>query len=347
MVTGGKTRFPVAGRDIGDDAQPYLVAEMACAHQGDPKLALEMVDHAAKAGADALQIQIFGSGALVSCRHPAAEMVEKLTLRRTDWEAVVARAKQADLPLWINVFDTDSLAFAVHSGAAALKLHSTDLSTPDMLDAAAQCGLPVAIAVGASTMAEIEWAFERMARRGSAPVLLYHGYQGYPTDLSDSHLRYIAKLKSVFGVPIGFQDHIDRNDPFCAILPLMAIAAGAATIEKHFTYAPGLDNIDHHSSMDPTTFAAFVELLRKATGALGSAQERALSEGELRYRKTMKKSVVAAQDLPQGHVLARGDLTFLRSDPPGAPPVESDRMVGQKTARAIGRGETITADKLC
>ena len=126
-----------------------------------------------------------------------------------------------------------------------------------MLDAAAQSGLPVAVAVGASTMAEIDWAFERMAQHGSPPSLLYHGYQGYPTDLADSHLRYIQTLNAAFGVPVGFQDHISRDDPFCAILPLMAITGGAATIERHFTYAAGLDRyFDHHSAMDPATLAA-------------------------------------------------------------------------------------------
>jgi sialic acid synthase SpsE len=346
VVKAPKARFSVAGKEIGDGAPAYLVAEMACAHQGDPKLALEMIDHAAQAGVDAVQIQLFTTEDLVSPKHPGVAMIKGLTLDRGCWEAVVARAKDLGLPVWINVFDTNSLSFAVRSGAAALKLHSTDLSTPEMLDAAAQSGLPVVVAVGASTMAEIDWAFERMAKHGSLPSLLYHGYQGYPTDLADSHLRYIQTLKSAFEVPIGFQDHVGRDDPFSEILPLMALAAGAASIEKHFTYAAGLHNIDHHSSMDPATFARFVQTFRKAALALGSAEERPLSEGEIRYRKVMKKSVVAMRDLPQGHVLSRGDVAFLRAEHPGATPSEFDGLVGLKTALAIERGETITAAKL-
>ena len=62
MVRARTMRFTVADKEIGDNASPYLVAEIACAHQGDPKLALQMIDHAAQAGVDAVQIQVFGVG---------------------------------------------------------------------------------------------------------------------------------------------------------------------------------------------------------------------------------------------------------------------------------------------
>ena len=44
---------------IANKHQPYIIAEMACAHDGDFDKAIKLVDSAVNAGADAVQLQFF------------------------------------------------------------------------------------------------------------------------------------------------------------------------------------------------------------------------------------------------------------------------------------------------
>lgn len=336
--------FRVAGREIGEGCEPYLVAEMACAHQGRAEIALAMVDIAADAKVDALQIQLFSADRLISRKHPNFELMQGLTIETSAWEAVIDRARARSLPIWANVFSKEDLEFAVSAGASAIKLHSTDLSNPELLARAAATGLPTTLSVSASTMSEIETAIDVMRRSGSAPALLMHGFQAFPTPIEQNHLRFIETLKKAFGLPVGFQDHAAGGDPFACILPLMALAAGAALVEKHFTYAEGLSNIDHQSSLDPNGLRDFVGLFRRAASALGSPEEHALSSLELEYRNRMKKCLVAARHLQPGHRLRSEDVVFLRATQPLLMPDQLAEWLGKPLRLPVEAGEPLSPE---
>jgi sialic acid synthase SpsE len=51
--------FNIRGKNIGQGHPPYIIAEMACAHDGDPDKAIALIDAAAEAGVDAVQLQLF------------------------------------------------------------------------------------------------------------------------------------------------------------------------------------------------------------------------------------------------------------------------------------------------
>lgn len=338
------SHFEVCGRKIGEGLQPYLVAEMACAHQGDANVALAMVDLAVKAQVDALQIQIFSADRLVSCKHPAFSQAEALTIDYAKWTEIIDRARSASLPIWANVFSTRDLEFAASSGAAAIKLHSTDLSNLDLLALAATTELPVSLSVGASTLAEIDGAINAMSRSGSPPALLMHGFQAFPTPIDQNHVRFISTLKESFGLPVGFQDHAARDDEFARILPMMAIAAGAALVEKHFTYAENVSDVDHESSLGPEAFRSFVGLFRQAAAALGLKEEHTFTSSELEYRARMKKCLVAAVDLPAGHRLGASDVVLLRAAQPRLAPDQLFEWLGKSLTVSVTAGDPIAPE---
>ena len=52
-------QIAIAGRAIGCDHPPYLIAEMSANHNGELKNAFRIIEQAKKAGADAVKIQTY------------------------------------------------------------------------------------------------------------------------------------------------------------------------------------------------------------------------------------------------------------------------------------------------
>ncbi len=331
----------IKNKIIGDNQPPYIVAEMACAHQGKPDIAMKILNHAIDAKSDAIQFQIFNVDHLVSCKHSAFEMGKGLEISHEDWVPLMQAAAKSNVDLWVNVFDHASVAFAAKHGADALKIHSTDLSNPYMLDIVSETKLPLSLAVGGSLKEEIDFAVNYFRDKGVNDLIIMHGYQGFPTPVSDNHLQFIQTLKDTYAVPVGFQDHAAGTSEEAIWLPLMGLSAGACLIEKHLTYDEGLDDIDHQSSLSPQRFKNFVQTVREASGAIGVSEFRDLSEGEVKYRNNMKKVIVAAHDIAEGQKLVLDDLDFLRSEVMGLQAKDAEKLVGQTTKQPFEKGEVI------
>jgi len=331
----------VKDKIIGNNNPAYIVAEMACAHQGKPELAETILNHAIAAQADAIQFQIFSVDHLVSIKHANFDLGKGLEIAHEDWKALIKTAKHSGLTLWVNAFDQASVELAAAEGVDAIKVHSTDLSNPYMLDSVAATGLPVSLAVGGSLKEEIDYAVTYLREKGREDIILMHGYQGFPTPVDDNNLSFIQTLKNTYDLPVGFQDHAAGESEEAIWLPMMGIAAGADLIEKHLTYDAGLTDIDYQSSLSPKRFKDFVAMVRAASTAIGSPAFRELSEGEVTYRNAMKKVIVAAHDIPAGHVLTLNDMDFLRSEVMGLQAKEASTLIGQTTSKSFEKGEVI------
>ena len=145
----------IAGRRIGRGEAPFVVAEVACAHEGSALRALGIVEALADSTVDAIQLQLFRTDELVAVTHSRRELVAGLEIDPAEWRGVLRRARDARPQLWVNVFDEASLALALEAGPDLLKVHSTDVGHAELLRAVASSGLPVSLACSGSTDDEL------------------------------------------------------------------------------------------------------------------------------------------------------------------------------------------------
>lgn len=162
-----------------------------------------------------------------------------------------------------------------------------------------------------------------------------YGYQSFPTPTDAIHLDYMLKLRELFELPVGYQDHSDGSAPAAFWLPAAAAGMGVDILEKHITHDRACKGIDHEAALNPDEFARFVAMVREIEAAKGSAVPRAFSAEELKYRKYSKKSLVAARDLAAGTEISEGDLLFMRAEELGLPPDQAARLVGKSLRREI------------
>jgi sialic acid synthase SpsE len=329
----------------------HIIAEMACSHEGDPALARKIIDGAGAAGADSIQFQIWSLKETVVPHHPDYQMLTRIELSRDSWTELAnyVREKYPAMQIIACVYERSSVDFAEGIEVNAYKIHSADLSNPVLINHVAQTNRRIDLSVGASTTGEIQSALEWIAagRTGqNVETWLMYGYQGFPTPTHAINLAYMMKLKQLFELPVGYQDHSDANLPAAFWLPAAALGMGIDVLEKHITHDRAYKGIDHEAALNPDEFRQFVEMVREIEVARGHSTPRSFSPEEVKYRKYSKKSLVASRDLPEGHTISSEDLIFMRADSLGVPPDQTDRLVNRKTRRAIPAYHLVTEDDL-
>jgi len=337
------THVQIKDKIIGENYPTFLIAEMACAHQGDINLALDIVDVAVEAKADAIQLQVFKKESYMSPICKGWDLTCQLEISQDNWLKVIEKIKKEDICFFAAGYDVDSIRFLVQHGVDAFKVHSADTSNPEVLKEVAISNKPIFLSCGASTFKEIQTAIDFLKKNGAKDVILMHGYQAYPTKIENTHLKFIRTLEKKFNLNIGFYDHVEGGSRLAKIIPLMAIGYGAQVVEKHLIMTRENKGIDYESSLDKDNFIDFCSLFRQAEKAVGSKELRDFNNDEIKYRNNCKKSIVARVDIIAGSKITRDKVLFVRNNP-GIPPIEFEKIEAKKAKKNIKKYHNLTED---
>jgi N,N'-diacetyllegionaminate synthase len=331
----------IAGRPIAMGQVPYVIAEAGVNHNGDPALALRLVDAAASGGADAVKFQTFDPDVLALAGAETAgyqrrqtgaasqlDMLRALALPRDALEAAARRADALGIAFLSTPFDVASVRLLAELGVPAYKVGSGDLTNPILLRAVAADGRPVLLSTGMGTLAEVDAAVELLRSAGDPPLVVLQCTTAYPAAIEDANLRTIGVLAERYATPVGLSDHT-----LGITAAVAATALGAAVIEKHLTLDRSLPGPDHAASLEPDELRGLVDAVRDAHAALGDGEKRpAASEEEM--RRVARRSLVVRHALRAGVRLAAGDLDARRPGS-GIPAMRFDDVVGRVLRRDV------------
>lgn len=339
----------IAGRWIGRGYPSYLIAEAGVNHNGDMDMALTLVDAAAEAGADAVKFQTFSADRLVTKQAPKAkyqlettdqtesqyQMLKKLELSEEAHRLLLARCQQKGVLFLSSPFDETSADLLESLDVPAYKIPSGEITNHPYLAYVARKGRPVILSTGMSSLGEVEAAVQTIAAAGNPPLVLLHCVSQYPAPPEELNLRAMHTLEAAFGVPVGFSDHTEGIE-----MPLVAVALGAAVIEKHFTLDRSLPGPDHCASLEPDELQRLAQGMRRVQAALGDGRKLP-TPSERNTADVARKSLVAACDIPAGTVLT-AELVAVRRPGTGLPPALRQQLIGRRTTRALTTGQLFT-----
>lgn len=325
----------IDGVEVGKTSRPYIIAEMACAHNGKKDYALRLIDLAVNANADAVQIQIFNVAEMIVPSHEAYDIVKGIEFSKNDWQDIVDYVRKFDIDLMINAYDFESLKFAIDLKADGIKFNSSDLLNIDMLEYVAKSKIPFTLHTGASSMDEIASAIEYAQSFNCGQMILMHGVQNFPTDIKNANIGRMTLLKNSFKLPTGYDDHTDADDEFSRVVDLVAVGLGADVLEKHMTLSRAEKGIDYQSALEGDEFKKYVKQIHTASLAAGNKKIKTFDDSDLRYRKFQKKSIVAIKDIKTGDKLLKSDFKFLRNKTVGLSPMDSLSLIGKTLSRDI------------
>ena len=333
-----------------------MIAEAGVNHNGSEALALDLVDIAAAAGADAIKFQTFRADKLVSAYAPKAEyqthqtgegnqlaMLRALELSKEAHRRLLARCSERGIEFLSTPFDEESAQFLVDLGMRLIKVPSGELTNRSFIEFLAGFDLPMIVSTGMATLDEVletvGWiAAVRRVRGFGAPlterVTLLHCTSNYPAVEEDVNLLAMSTLAERCGLAAGYSDHTVG-----ATIATAAVALGACIIEKHFTIDRSLPGPDHQASLEPGELVAMIKAIRSVERALGDGIKRP-REAELPVRDVARRSLTVASDLPAGHRLSCADLLVLRPGT-GIAPKERDNVIGRQLASALTAGTTL------
>ena len=324
-----------------------IIAELANAHQGDPKLALKLAKESVESGADSIKFQIYFADEFLTTTHPRYEHFKKQAFSKEEWKELLLESKKLDVEVYADIFGLEAYEIATKYEVDGYKIHSSDLNNTKLLDKLALQEKKVFLATGGSTILEIRYALDRLTKfKKCKEIIMLHGFQAYPTKVEDSVLSRLSKLKELFGdtVKIGYSDHIDGDDKFATILPLMSIPYGVNYIEKHVTLDRKAKGVDYYSSYEPSELKEFIKDVRLAQKSIG-IDPLAFAESEKVYRNGVKKSWTVTKELQKDDVITADDIIMKRTPNFFAPPIYEE-IVNSKIKQNIENEGSISRNSL-
>ena len=340
----------VGEREIGDDSECFVIAEIGHNHQGSVDTAKRMFRVAEYCGADAVKLQKRDNRSLFtdelfnkpyenenSFGVTYGTHREALEFGREEYMELQEYAHDLGLEFFATAFDPPSVDFLEELDVPAYKVASADIRNLPLLRRLAGTGKPMIISTGGASLDDVRRAYN-VARSGTPDVAVLQCTAGYPAAWSEIDLRVIETYRATFPeAVIGLSSH----DNGIAI-PLASYMLGARVIEKHFTLDRTMRGSDHSFSLEPQGLQKMIRDLRRARVALGDGRKKVYESEQVPLTK-MAKKLVAASDLEEGHVLTPADIA-VKSPGDGCCPSNFDRFVGARLKRSVARDEDLDFD---
>ena len=338
----------IAGRPVGTGHPCYVIAEAGVNHNGSLGRALELVDCAADAGADAVKFQTFRADRLVTAAAVQAdyqrvnmgreqsqlEMLSELELSSADHRAIIAHCEERGIQFLSTPFDEQSAEELVEMQLPALKISSGEITNLPFLQHAASLGVPLIVSTGMSTLGEVEAAVEAIQSTGNDRLVLLHCVSNYPATPDSVNLRAMQTLAAAFGLPIGYSDHTLGID-----VAVGSVALGACVLEKHFTLDRSLPGPDHRASLEPGELSQLVAAIRNVEAALGDGRKRP-ADCESNTAAVARKSLVAAAPIPAGTELTEQSIAIRRPGT-GLPPSVKPQLLSRRATSDLPEGHLL------
>ena len=352
----------------------FIIAEAGVNHNGSVDMAMQLVDIAYEAGADAVKFQTFKADAVISSVAPKAdyqksttgdagnqlEMVRKLELSIDDHYKIFEHCQSLNMLFLSTPFDPGSADFLADKMKVPLiKIPSGEVTNAPFLLHIAKLQRPVILSTGMSTLAEVEVALGVLAfgyldadkkpcdavfqdafisQEGQAMlkdnVSLLHCTTEYPAPYDQVNLQALNTLSLSFGLPVGLSDHT-----MGIAIPIAAVALGASIIEKHFTLDKNQHGPDHLASLEPDELSRMISAIRQTEEAIGDGR-KIPGLSEIKNKDIARRSLVAACNVKKNDIWTAANLTCKRPGN-GVSPMRYWDFLGRQANKSYVQDELI------
>ena len=271
---------------------PFIIAEIGINHNGDMKIAKELIDGAADAGCDAVKFQkrtielVYSDEELDVPRESPwgttnREQKNGLEFSKDDYDEIDKYCKNKQIHWFASAWDLESQNFLKQFDLNYNKIASAMLTYDELLKSVAEEGKHTFISTGMSTMDEIKNAVS-IFKTFNCPFELMHCNSTYPMNNNAAHLNVMKTLRDYFKCDVGYSGHETGR-----IVSLASVILGATSLERHITLDRSMYGSDQAASIELIDLKKLTADIRTVQSSLGDAEKKVL-ETEIPIREKLR-----------------------------------------------------------
>jgi N,N'-diacetyllegionaminate synthase len=331
--------------------EPFLIAEVAQAHDGSLGFAHSYIDAAAQAGAHAIKFQTHIASAESTLDEPwrvkfsyadrtRYDYWKRMEFSEEQWAELARHAESRGLTFLSSPFSVAAVELLGRIGQKTWKIASGEINNPELLEAIWARKETVLFSSGMSGFEDLDPVVAR-TRQLSIPYAVFQCTSEYPCPPEHWGLNNLAEIRKRYDCPAGFSDH--SGTPNAGII---AAALGASFIEVHVAFDRGQFGPDAKSSL---TFQELAQLAQ-ACEQVAITRENPVNKSELAkklapLKEMFGRSLALTNDLPKGTLLTRANLT-LKKPGSGIPYTDMAKVIGKSLKKDKSAQELLRLDDL-
>ena len=339
----------IGNRMAGPDYPTYFIAEIGGNFDGSIDKAKRLIDSAKEAGADCAKFQTFTADTIVSeggfsrmtlhgvhgsWGRTVSEVFKDVEFPMEWHQEIADYCKRAGIDFSTSPYFREAVDLCADMNVPFIKIGSGEITWLEMIDYTARKGLPIMLATGDATMAEIDEAVRTIERTGNKDLVLMQCITNYPSKIDSANVNVLRTYQNAFNCLTGYSDHSPGH-----VVALASVILGGRVVEKHFTLNKKDKGPDHPHSMEPDEFKFMVDSIREAERAMGSTCKEVVAE-EAETVFVQRRCLYAKRDIKKGQTITEDVMDVLRPAL-GIPPKFKDTIIGKTVNKDIKAGDPI------
>ncbi|MGL2964080.1 N-acetylneuraminate synthase family protein [Flavobacterium sp. RSB2_4_14] len=314
--------------------KPYLIAEIAQAHDGSLGILHSYIDAVAKTGVQAIKFQMHIAAAESSVHEPFRVPFSREDATRYDywkrmeftleqWKEIKQHCNEVNLDFICSPFSNLAVDWLEEVGAYSYKVGSGEVTNFLLLEKIVRTGKPIILSSGMSSFAELDKTVTFLKSKNAIFSIL-QCTTSYPTKPEDYGLNVLSELKGRYKVPVGFSDHSAK-----IATGIAAVALGAEILEFHVVFHRDLFGPDAIASLTMEETKQLVEAVHAIYLAQNNPINKNNNESFTALKAIFEKSLAVNKDLPQGHLITFDDLESKKPKGYGISATDFEKVIGR------------------
>lgn len=276
--------------------KPYLIAEIGINHNGDIKIAKQLIKNSKDCGFDAVKFQkrtinaVYDEKTLDLPRQsPWGKTTrdQKLGLEFEEFEfnEIDKYCKELKIEWFASAWDVKSLEFLDNYNLKYHKIASAMIVDHNFLNDVALRKKHTFISTGMSKKDDIDNAVE-IFKKNNCSFELMHCVSTYPMKPEDANLLTINELKKVYKCDVGYSGHENG-----VAVSLAALMMDISSLERHITLDRTMYGSDQSASLEQVGMMNLTNSIDKMLSAIGEAKLGNILEAEIPIAKKLRAHI--------------------------------------------------------
>ena len=273
--------------------KPYLIAEIGINHNGDIKIARQLIKNAKDCRFDAVKFQkrtidiVYNKQTLDTPRESPWGKTTKdqklgLEFEKSEYDEIDKYCKELSIDWFASAWDIKSLEFLENYNLQFHKIASAMIVDLEFLHEVASRNKHTFISTGMSTKENINNAI-KIFREHNCSFELMHCVSTYPMKVEDANLLTINQLKKEYNCDVGYSGHENG-----VAVSLAAVMLGITSLERHITLDRTMYGSDQAASLELAGMKSLTNSIEKILSSLGQPSLGKITDEEMLIAKKLR-----------------------------------------------------------